>query len=227
MKQLRLRIAAAAMALACAVGVAGADVTISTSNNPGAELGTELMQLMNTDRIALNSATTGDFNRLTRAPMTRRSARDFYSRDYLAKLPKAEGGKEWYCLAEAIYFEARGEDVIGQFAVAEVILNRVDSHRFPATICKVVNQGTGQKHRCQFSYTCDGKAETISEARAWARAGKIARIMLDGGPRVLTGGATFYHTKAVSPKWSKAFHQTTTIGTHRFYIPEAPAPATS
>ena len=82
-----------------------------------------------------------------------------YSGRWLRSLAKPTGGKQWACLAEAIYFEARGEGVEGQFAVAEVILNRVDSPKFPNSICKVVRQGTGRKHACQFSYNCDGKLE--------------------------------------------------------------------
>ena len=85
-----------------------------------------------------------------------------YSARWLRSLAKPTGGKQWACLAEAIYFEARGEPVEGQFAVAEVILNRVESPKFPNSICKVVRQGTGRKHACQFSYNCDGKLEYIA-----------------------------------------------------------------
>lgn len=136
---------------------------------------------------------------------------------YLATLPKAEGDAQWRCLAQALYFEARGESVEGIFAVAEVILNRVDSGRFPDTVCKVVNQGTGKRYQCQFSYTCDGYAETIREPRAWRKVGKIARLMLDGAPRELTDGATYYHTRAVKPRWASKFAHTADIGAHRFY----------
>jgi hypothetical protein len=90
-----------------------------------------------------------------------------YSGRWLRSLAKPTGGKQWACLAEAIYFEARGEPVEGQFAVAEVILNRVDSPKFPNSICKVVRQGTGRKHACQFSYNCDGKLEYIANGSAY------------------------------------------------------------
>lgn len=142
-----------------------------------------------------------------------------YTDDFLSGLPKARGGQEWKCLAEALYFEARGETVKGQFAVAEVILNRVDSARFPDTVCGVVNQGTGRKHACQFSYTCDGRAETIAEPKAYERVAKVAKLMLAGAPRQLTDGATYYHTSGVKPKWSRKFARTTTIGVHQFYRP--------
>ena len=140
-----------------------------------------------------------------------------YDRAFVAALPAATGGDEWRCLTEALYFEARGEDTRGIFAVAEVILNRVDSARFPATVCDVVNQGTGERYQCQFTYTCDGRAETIAEPRAWARVGKVARLMIDGGPRLLTSGATHYHTLAVDPNWANTFALVSTIGEHHFY----------
>ncbi len=140
-----------------------------------------------------------------------------YQSEWLAAQPEPKGGKEWQCLTEALYFEARGESLKGQFAVAEVILNRVDSARYPNTVCGVVNQGTGRKYACQFTYTCDGHPETISEPRAYTRVGKVARAMLDGASRSLTKGATHYHTTAVNPKWSRTFPRTATIGVHHFY----------
>ncbi|MGR3662738.1 MAG: cell wall hydrolase [Paracoccaceae bacterium] len=140
-----------------------------------------------------------------------------YSRAFLDTQPKVSGNAEWRCLTEALYFEARGESVKGQFAVAEVILNRVDSVRFPGSVCKVIHQGTGRKFACQFSYTCDGKKETVHEPAAWDNVSKVANIMLTGVPRELTRGATHYHTTAVSPRWSKVFSLTTVIGVHRFY----------
>jgi spore germination cell wall hydrolase CwlJ-like protein len=141
--------------------------------------------------------------------------------DWLSRQPAATGGDHWRCLTEALYFEARGEKLAGQFAVAEVILNRVDSARFPSSVCGVVNQGTGRKWQCQFTYKCDGIPETVRDRASWQRLGKIARLALDGAPRDLTGGAMFYHTRAVSPSWSRAFFRTTTIGAHHFYSPEA------
>lgn len=140
---------------------------------------------------------------------------------WLAAQPAATGGAHWRCLTEALYFEARGEDVAGQFAVAEVILNRVDSARFPASVCGVVNQGTGRLWQCQFTYKCDGIPETVRDRRSWQRLGKIARLAMDGMPRTLTSGAMFYHTRAVSPSWSRVFFRTTTIGAHHFYSPDA------
>ena len=143
-----------------------------------------------------------------------------YSRDWLDAQPLVKGDDEWACLAEALYFEARGESVKGQFAVAEVILNRVDSPQFPDTVCAVINQGTGRKYACQFTYTCDGYKEIINEPRAYKRVGKVAKLMVSGAPRELTDGATYYHTRAVNPRWSRKFTRTTSIGEHHFYRPQ-------
>ncbi|MDK8872095.1 cell wall hydrolase [Paracoccus sp. SSJ] len=112
------------------------------------------------------------------------------------------------CLSEALYFEARGEGVQGQQAVAEVILNRVDHPRFPKTVCGVVNQ------RGQFTYN---KSARIREKGTYARVQKVAMAALAGAPRTLTNGATYFHTRAVRPSWSKRFERTTRIGSHIFY----------
>lgn len=135
--------------------------------------------------------------------------------DWIASLPAPHGNREWRCLAEALYFEARGEPLKGQVAVAEVILNRVDAPGYPKSVCAVVHQGAGG--RCQFSFTCDGRPDTIRERAAFERVGKVARLMLDGAPRRLTGGATHFHTVAVRPGWARRLPQTAAIGRHLFY----------
>jgi spore germination cell wall hydrolase CwlJ-like protein len=140
-----------------------------------------------------------------------------FSMRWLDSQPRADGSAEWRCLAEALYFEARGETLKGQFAVAEVIKNRVRSTRFPGSFCGVIHQGTGRKYQCQFTYTCDGNSDAIREPQAFARVGKVARAILDGRAPALTDGATHYHTTAVRPRWSRAFTQTTRIGDHLFY----------
>ncbi len=140
-----------------------------------------------------------------------------YSAAFVDTRPEVEGDAQWRCLTEALYFEARGEAVRGIFAVAEVILNRVDASSFPSTVCGVVNQGTGRKWACQFTYTCDGLPEAVRERAAWTRMGKIARLMMDGSARPLTNGAMFYHTRAVDPYWAHVFDRTVTIGAHHFY----------
>lgn len=140
-----------------------------------------------------------------------------FSLDMLDHMPEATGDAHWSCLSEALYFEARGEDLLGQIAVAEVILNRVDSPRYPDTVCKVVRQGAGHLHACQFSFLCDGQLRRVHEHVAFARAGRIAAIMLEGRPRRLTDGATHYHTVAVNPGWARRLVHTAQIGAHLFY----------
>ena len=133
--------------------------------------------------------------------------------------PKNRPNLQWKCLAEALYFEARGEPVQGQFAVAEVILNRGDSSKFPNNICRVVNQGTGRKHACQFSYTCDGKLERVSNRVSYDQMVRIAGFMIGGVSPPLTAGATYYHATSVWPSWARGFENTVTIGVHKFYKP--------
>ncbi|WP_207102848.1 cell wall hydrolase [Paracoccus shandongensis] len=134
----------------------------------------------------------------------------------LASTAKATRGRfderDLNCLAEAIYHEARGESTRGQAAVAEVILNRVDSRQFASSVCGVVNQPS------QFSYTIGGR-KAIGNKAAYLRARDIARHALAGAPRVLTGGATYFHTPAVRPAWSRRFQRTVQIGQHIFYRP--------
>lgn len=133
----------------------------------------------------------------------------------LATPAAASSASELKCLADTLYFEARGEPVDGQKAVAEVILNRRDSGKFPSTICGVVKQGSSKG--CQFSYNCGGKTRAIREKAAYARIHKIAEAALSGAPRDLTNGATYFHTTAVKPSWSRKFTRTTKIGRHIFY----------
>ncbi|MEM6354634.1 MAG: cell wall hydrolase [Pseudomonadota bacterium] len=127
--------------------------------------------------------------------------------------------EEWACLAEGLYFEARGEPIMGQIAVAEVILNRVDSRRYPDTVCDVLEQGAHRLNACQFSYNCDGQKETISEDMAFDRVGRVAWLMLEGRPRMLTGKATHYHATHVRPRWASKLVRTARIGDHIFYRP--------
>lgn len=135
----------------------------------------------------------------------------------LGRLPRATGDAQWRCLAEAIYFEARGEPIAGQIAVAEVVLNRVDSRSYPDTVCEVTNQRMGRGRACQFSYACDGQPEAMKSPLARDRAGKLARLMIDGHARTITAGATHFHATYVRPGWSRKFTRTAAIGNHVFF----------
>jgi hypothetical protein len=142
-----------------------------------------------------------------------------YSASWLRRVPARELTEQEQCLATAIYHESRGEGIKGQFAVAEVILNRVASRKFPNSICGVVFQGVkpGKFGGCQFSFACDSIPDTMGNRRAAELARRIAQVMADGGHRGLTGGATYFHTVAVNPSWSKRFSNTAQIGAHLFY----------
>ena len=135
----------------------------------------------------------------------------------LLSLPVPKSGKQMSCLAEALYFEARGEPITGQLAVGEVILNRVEDSRYPSSICKVINQGTGRRFACQFTYTCDGKLETVHERKAYEMALKLAKILITTHDRKLTKGSNHYHSNYVNPKWSKKFERVAKYGRHIFY----------
>lgn len=124
---------------------------------------------------------------------------------------------ETNCLAEAIYFEARGESLEGQAAVAEVVLNRVESKYWPNTVCGVVKQGAERSTGCQFSYTCDGIPERINSQKAWSQAEQLAAFMMRGGPRRITGRATHYHADYVAPPWARTMERTAVVGRHIFY----------
>lgn len=128
------------------------------------------------------------------------------------------------CLAMNIYHEARSESLAGQYAVADVVLNRVESKRFPNTVCEVVHQarlweGNPVRNKCQFSWYCDGKTDTPSEMDAWYRSLSIAtQILMAGKFRGLTEGATHYHTEYVDPFWNDSMILIGGIGDHIFYL---------
>ncbi|MEM7469902.1 MAG: cell wall hydrolase [Pseudomonadota bacterium] len=200
----------------------------STSGNPNFDsaqapvISPAFLALLEADKVSKSRLRSARVAKIL-APVTPFRSKNLggltYNLKELDARPTATGGAQWACLAEAIYFEARGETLKGQIAVAEVILNRVASSKFPNSVCAVVNQGTGRKYACQFTYTCDGLPENINEPAAYKRVGKVARMMLDGAPRKLSGGATYYHTTAVKPRWARKFQRTARMGVHLFYKP--------
>ncbi|MBS0386398.1 MAG: cell wall hydrolase [Proteobacteria bacterium] len=125
--------------------------------------------------------------------------------------------REHNCLAEAIYYEARGETQQGQVAVAEVVMNRVHSPFYPKSICAVVYQGSDRDTGCQFTFTCDGSLAAHPRGRAWIQAQHLATAVMSGYTRPITQHATHYHTNAIDPRWSSMLIETTTIGSHVFY----------
>lgn len=147
--------------------------------------------------------------------------------------PLAEGDHAWMnkplpagvfskaeqkCLATAIYFEARGESLRGQAAVAQVVLNRVRNPAYPNTVCGVVYQNADWKNRCQFSFACDGIKDRIASPRNYQVAEEIAMAVTAGKiflPEVAS--STHYYATYVSPRWARSMEKMKKIGLHIFY----------
>jgi len=124
------------------------------------------------------------------------------------------------CLANAVYFESRGEAVRGQMAVAQVVMNRVFSGYYPNDVCGVVYQNARRHLACQFTFACDGIPDVVTEPEAWEIAKKIARDTLDGKlwmPEVAR--STHYHAYWVRPSWVREMRRILKIGVHTFYRP--------
>ncbi len=134
-------------------------------------------------------------------------------------LPLSVGTKkEQRCLAEAIYFEARGESEEGQVAVAQVVLNRVKNPSYPNSICGVVYQNKHKRNRCQFSFACDGIKDRISSKGAWRTAQRLTKEVLDGKQYLkMVDASTHYHATYVNPRWAKSMAKRGQIGLHIFY----------
>jgi spore germination cell wall hydrolase CwlJ-like protein len=138
-----------------------------------------------------------------------------------------------HCLALNIYHESRSDNLAGQFAVADVVLNRVEHPKYPNTICEVVYQAKMKpswkdpeilvpiRNKCQFSWYCDGKSDLPRELDAWTQSQYVAySILKDDHFRGLTEGATHYHTTYVSPTWNKHLYSIGRIGSHVFFRSE-------
>jgi len=128
------------------------------------------------------------------------------------------------CLALNIYHEARNQPTAGKLAVAQVTLNRVKDDRFPNTICGVVYQGyylnnNPIKHKCQFSWWCDGKSDKPKEIQSWNYALMLARHMHEGifDNIDVVKDATHYHAVYVKPYWTKEKKKVKVIADHIFY----------
>ena len=145
------------------------------------------------------------------------------------------------CMALNIYHEAKNQPIEGMLAVGEVVLNRVQDERYPNNVCEVIKQGpvreswkTRQtpdpddavfypvRHRCQFSWYCDGLSDKPYEHEAWAQSQQVAAMLYQHGRPNLTAGATHYHADYVQPEWASSKTFTTKIGDHMFYRWEQP-----
>jgi hypothetical protein len=126
------------------------------------------------------------------------------------------------CLADAIYFESRGEIERGQIAVAQVVINRVFSGFYPEDVCGTVYQNAHRYLACQFTFACEGKKLVVNDQMAWERATRISREMLDGKLWLAdVGKATHYHAYWVKPDWIREMRTIKRIGVHTFYRPRA------
>ena len=131
-----------------------------------------------------------------------------------------------FCLALNVYHEAKNQSMIGQIAVAQVVMNRVKDNRYPDNVCDVVTEAVTYKgtdkpvlHKCQFSWYCDGqKDEPDFDSKEWWDAKEYASIVLSGTIMLdVTEGATHYHATYVRPAWAKTKTKTTRIDRHIFY----------
>ena len=141
-------------------------------------------------------------------------------------------------MAQNVYFEAKSEPLAGQYAVADVVLNRVQDTRYPNTICEVVREGpikeswkTRQhadlapkeriyhpiKNRCQFSWYCDGKSDEPKDSKTWIESIRIADIALNNNQNDITEGSLWYHATYITPYWADHLTEVITIEDHRFY----------
>jgi spore germination cell wall hydrolase CwlJ-like protein len=125
------------------------------------------------------------------------------------------------CLADAMYYEARGEGEAGELAIAEVVYNRLHDGNYPRNICGVVFEGARQHTGCQFSFACNGEMLRPKEPGAWRRAQRLALRIVTGNIVLgdTTGDATSFHAVDVQPGWSDTMERTTQIGNHIFYRP--------
>ena len=133
------------------------------------------------------------------------------------------------CLALNMYWEAKNQSMIGQLAVGQVVMNRVEDSRFPNTVCEVVYQGQHRpswkdptkehpiRHKCQFSWYCDGKSDEIMPTENWYKSQIVALQLLDGKYSGVIEGATHYHANWVSPLWRHELTFIGQIGDHLFY----------
>ena len=125
---------------------------------------------------------------------------------------------EHRCLAEVLYYEARGEGMKGEKAVAEVVFHRMRTGNYGHSICAVVYEGANRPS-CQFSFTCSGELKERKAPQAWLRAQILAARILTGEENLgdVTEGATSFHAASVLPDWANDLRRTVQIGNHIFY----------
>lgn len=131
------------------------------------------------------------------------------------------------CLALNSYFEARNQSLAGRVAVAQVVLNRVESNSFPNTICEVIQQGPTYenwkgntipiRNQCHFSWWCDGKSDIPEDKETYNEIVKLVKQIINEKRVDITEGSLYYHADYVKPYWIDNLHQTLLIDNHIFY----------
>ena len=130
----------------------------------------------------------------------------------------SDENEEAHCLAKNIYFEAGNQPLAGRIAVGQVTLNRKDHGMFPNTVCNVVYQGGEKRHRCQFSWYCDGKSDIPTDSETWLASIVLAYRLLNFDDMDITEGSLWYHANYIDkPYWSSELTPTVVINNHIFY----------
>ena len=221
-------IAAASLALAATTASAGPSVASTAAAVPVADLAAHATAWIAEDRtmdfiVSANAGAepAGPVARDVPAAMTtvvhRDSAVSLEARRAIRALVQAHAATsvpdaERECLAGAVYFEAQGEPIEGQLAVAEVVLNRAASGEYPSSICEVVTQPA------QFSFVRDGRFPAIDRSSdAWRKAVAVAHIAAEDLAGTLSSDVLWYHADYVAPSWGRRLHRATRIGAHIFY----------
>ncbi|OGI37464.1 MAG: hypothetical protein A2140_05025 [Candidatus Muproteobacteria bacterium RBG_16_62_13] len=143
-----------------------------------------------------------------------------FSAGLITAVAAVDDRQQLACLARNVYFEARGEPLTGQYAVAEVTMNRVGASTYPETVCGVVHQKTWDPQRrrwvAAFSWTAMGPWPE-PQGREWQQARTVAKAVYHGRYTPQLDGATFYHAHYVRPGWSRQRARVAQIGKHHFY----------
>ncbi|MBV9510497.1 MAG: cell wall hydrolase [Caulobacteraceae bacterium] len=159
----------------------------------------------------LNAGAANGLQKASYAPVTPEA------RPFRLQGAAASTSRDLDCLADAVYYEARGETSAGQAAIAQVVLNRVRHPAFPKTVCGVVFQGAQAGDTCQFSFACDGSMNKPREETAWKRARAVAAHALAGFVMPSVGDATHFHVAGFDPGWGPRLLRVAQIGLHVFY----------
>jgi spore germination cell wall hydrolase CwlJ-like protein len=220
--RLRRRIAAALLA-GGAIGLVGYGLLTSTGRNPGS-IAARVPPPAANSAAATNLPPPNLLRPISPHEATKENAeRPFVARPdsaasrFVLRTDAADRERALTCLAQAVYYEAAGEGVDGQRAVAQVVLNRLRHPGFPSTICGVVYEGGDRTTGCQFSFVCDGSMQRIPVPSLWARSRQIAAQALSGKVFAEVGHATHYHADYVLPYWADSLDKSVQLGHHIFY----------